>query len=163
MATSSLPGWVSIFQAVLVPVIAVIGAWVAIQQMRIAKVKLQHDLYDRRYAVFEAVRRFLNETAANALVSDETLRAFVSGSADAEFLLPDDLAAYLGKISERARKSQSIYRCVPHLPESSQERKDAINAANLELEWLIAQIEELSPRFRDVLKRDKRSRSPSRW
>jgi hypothetical protein len=42
--------------------IAAVGARPSAQQMRIARIKLQHDLYDRRYAVFQAVRRFLDET-----------------------------------------------------------------------------------------------------
>jgi len=55
-----LPLWVKALQALAVPVIAAVGASVAVQQMVIARVKLQHDLYDRRYAVFDAVRAFLN-------------------------------------------------------------------------------------------------------
>jgi hypothetical protein len=58
MPSCSMPFWVQVLQALAVPVIAAAGAWVALQQMHIARVKLQHDLYDRRYAVFEAVRRF---------------------------------------------------------------------------------------------------------
>jgi hypothetical protein len=101
--------WVQILQALAVPMIAAVGAWVAIQQMRIARIKLQHDLYDRRYAVFQAVRRFLDEAVANSLVSSDTLRTFLVGTADAEFLFPDELAAYLVEMSRRARTAQSIY------------------------------------------------------
>jgi hypothetical protein len=36
---------------------------------------LQHDLYDRRYAVFQAVRRFLDEASAQRIVSAETFRS----------------------------------------------------------------------------------------
>jgi hypothetical protein len=115
MVSCPVPGWVQILQALAVPVIAAVGAWVAIQQMRIARIKLQHDLYDRRYAVFQAVRRFLDEALANQLVSSETLRAFVLGTSDAEFLLPDDLAEYLARMSERARTAQSIYMVMPAL------------------------------------------------
>ncbi len=56
MSGSSLPLWVQVLQALAVPVIAAVSAWVAWQQMHIARTKLQHDRYDRRYAVFQAVR-----------------------------------------------------------------------------------------------------------
>lgn len=66
-----MPFWVQVLQALAVPVIAAVGAWVALQQMHIARVKLQHDLYERRYAVFEAVRRFLDEAVSHKIVSRE--------------------------------------------------------------------------------------------
>ena len=163
MGTCPLPCWVQILQALAVPLIAAVGAWVAIQQMRIAKIKLQHDLYDRRYAVFQAVRRFLDEMVANLVVSHDILRAFVIGTADAEFLFPDDLAAYLGEMSRRARTAQSIYMTMQSLPEGSPERAKATLAANEQTRWLVEQIDGLTARFRDVLKLDKHSRSPLGW
>jgi hypothetical protein len=51
--------------------------------MHIARTKLQHDLYDRRYAVFHGVRRFLDEASVQKTVSDETFRSFVLGAGDA--------------------------------------------------------------------------------
>lgn len=163
MGTCPLPDWVQILQALAVPVIASVGAGVAIQQMRIARVKLQHDLYDRRYAVFQAVRRFLDEMVINRVVSQETLRAFVIGTADAEFLFPDELATYLGEMSRRARKAQSIYMTMPSLPQDSQEWRNASLAASEQTQWLVEQIDGLTARFRDVLKLDKHSRSPLGW
>jgi hypothetical protein len=163
MVSCPVPGWVQILQALAVPVIAAVGAWVAIQQMRIARIKLQHDLYDRRYAVFQAVRRFLDEALANQLVSSETLRAFVLGTSDAEFLLPDDLAEYLARMRERARTAQSIYMVMPALLPGSQQLADASRAANEHMQWLGEQVEGLSARFRPSLKLDKQSRSPLGW
>ena len=58
-----LPLWVQYAQALgallLVLVIGVVGAALTRQQVKIAQVSLQHDLYDRRFAVFEATREFL--------------------------------------------------------------------------------------------------------
>ncbi len=104
-------------QALAVPVIAAVGAWVALQQMHIAHTKLQHDLYDRRYAVFRAVRRFLDEASTKKFVSDDTLRAFVLGTADAAFLFDNRLADDLMQMSERARSAQSICMTMEHLPD----------------------------------------------
>jgi hypothetical protein len=101
--------WVQALQALAVPVIAAVGTWVAIQQMVIARVKLQHDLYDRRYAVFDAVRAFLNEAIGSQVVSPETFRTFALKTADAEFLFDDGLAAYLREMREHASKAQAIY------------------------------------------------------
>jgi len=163
MGTSPLPSWVQILQALAVPLIAAVGAWIAIQQMRIARIKLQHDLYDRRYAVFQAVRRFLDATVVSLVVSSDILRAFVIGAADAEFLFPDELAAYLGEMSRPARTAQSIYTTMQSLPEGSPERAKATLAANEQTRWLVEQIDGLTARFRDVLKLDKHSRARLGW
>jgi hypothetical protein len=63
-----LPPWVQILQALATPVIAIVGAWVALEQMKIARVKLRHDLYDRRYAVFQSARSLLNEVISDKFV-----------------------------------------------------------------------------------------------
>ncbi len=113
--------------------------------------------------MFQAVRRFLDEAVANSLVSSDTLRTFVVGTADAEFLFPGELAAYLAEISRRARTAQSIYMTMRSLPGDSPERAKATLAANEQMQWLVEQIDGLTARFRDTLKLDRRSRSPLRF
>lgn len=116
MSGCPLPLWVQVLQALLVPVIAAVGAWVALQQMYLARVKLQHDLYDRRYAVFQAIRRFLDEAVSHKIVSSETLYSFALGTADAAFLFDDRLAAYLKEMRGHAAAAQSIYSVMEAMP-----------------------------------------------
>jgi hypothetical protein len=162
MASSSLPLWVQVLQALAVPVIAAVGAWVALQQMYIARVKLQHDLYDRRYAVFEAVRRFLDAAVSTKIVSPEILNPFVLRTGDAPFLFDDDLAAYLKQMQERARKAQGIYLTMEAAPDMPQ-KAAAAAAAGEHLSWLVNQIDGLAEKFRPFLTLDKPSRSPVRF
>jgi hypothetical protein len=67
MSQSQLPVWVQYAQALGAPLLAVViggfGAWIAFQQMRLARIKVQHDTYDRKYAVFLAVRWVLTVVA----------------------------------------------------------------------------------------------------
>ena len=110
MGSSSLPVWVNVVQAFAVLAIAMVGAWVALQQMYLARVKLQHDLFDRRYAVFQAVRRFLDEAVSQQVVSNEMFQSFILGTVDATFLFDDRLAVYLKEMRDHAAKAQSIYK-----------------------------------------------------
>lgn len=158
MPSSSLPLWVQVLQALAVPVIAGVGAWIALQQMQIARTKLQHDLYDRRYAVFQAVRRFLDEASVRRIVSPETFRAFALGTADAAFLFDDRLAAYLREMRERAAKAQSIFTVMENMPVGD-EKARASAAAGEHVTWLMQQIDGLTERFRPFLTLDRRSRS----
>jgi hypothetical protein len=61
-------------QALALPIIPLLGAWIALQQMLIARIKLQHDLYDRRYAVFDGAREFLSQIMTDGVASQEALR-----------------------------------------------------------------------------------------
>jgi hypothetical protein len=152
-----LPLWVQVLQALAVPVIAAVGAWVAIQQMGIARIKLQHDLYDRRYAVFDAVRIFLDEMIRSQIVSPETFRVFALKTADAEFLFDDGLASYLRDMRGHASKAQSLYITMQQM-EPGAEKAAASRAASVHTMWLIDQIEGVTARFRPVLKLQKRTR-----
>jgi hypothetical protein len=162
--SSSLPLCVQVLQALAVPVIAAVGTWVALQQVYLARVNLQHDLYDRRYAVFEAVRRFLDAAVSTRVVFPEILNPFVLRTGDAPFLLDDKLAAYLKQMQERARKAQGVYLTMEAAPDMPPNQKAAAAAAAGEhLSCLASQIDGLPEKFRPFLTLDKRSRSPLRF
>ncbi len=152
-----LPVWAQILllvmQALAVPVIAAVGAWVAIQQMRIARVKLQHDLYDRRYAVFQAARTLLAEVITSRDASDEAFRAFSIGTADAAFLFDDSLSTYLKAIHDRAAKLHSISQVLPTLPVGD-EKASAVRVSGEHFLWLNDQIAVLTGKFRPFLRLD---------
>lgn len=160
----TMPLWVQVLQALTVPVIAAVGAWVALQQMYIARVKLQHDLYDRRSAVFEAVRQFLNEAISQKIVSTETFRSFALRTADAPFLFDDRLAAYLKEMRDHGANAQSIYSVIESgegiMPPDQKAR--ASEEAGKHLMWLVGQIDRIAEKFRPFLTLNKRSRSPLR-
>jgi len=162
MPSSSLPLWVEVLQALAVPVIAGVGVWIALQQMYISRTKLQHDLYDRRYAVFQATRRFLDEASVRMIVSDETFRPFALGTADSAFLFDDGLAAYLTEMRARGAKARSIFLVTEGMP-AGDEKARASTVAEQELIWLMGQIDGLAERFRPFLTLDRRSRSARRF
>jgi hypothetical protein len=58
---------------------------IAKEQADIAREKLRHDLYERRYRVFDATRKLLCEIAVHRIASDDELRSFVIGTGDAAF------------------------------------------------------------------------------
>src|SRR5216683_2547598 len=120
MPQSQLPLCVQYAQALGAPLLAVViagvGAWLAWQQVRIARVRLQHDLYDRRFAVFQAARKFLAEVMTQRYASDDQIRSYVVGTADAGFLLNDDIATYLEEIRKRGSRMGAIKETLQPLP-----------------------------------------------
>jgi hypothetical protein len=103
MSACPLPTWVQWLQALAVPVIALVGTWIALQQMHLAAVKLRHDLYERRFKVFDATRALLSATLTQGYPTKDQLNSYEIATADAVFLLNDDVSKYLSDIRRRAR------------------------------------------------------------
>ena len=58
---------------------------IAWQQWRVADNKLRLDLFDRRYKVYDATRKFLAVIFREASFTDSQLFEFYAGTSDAEF------------------------------------------------------------------------------
>ena len=74
------------------------------------------DLYDRRYKVYDATRKFLAVIQSHAAFSDSQLFEFYAGTSDVEFLFDADVVEFLTQIPKNAiemRKHQKVYE---HLP-----------------------------------------------
>lgn len=161
----TLPMWVQICQALAVPVIAAVGTWIALQQMHLARVKLQHDLYDRRYAVFNSARMLLEEVVTNKLVSADTFNSFVIGTLDSPFLFDDKLATYLAELRKRAKLQRSITVVIQGMegvPGAERQKAAASSKEGEHLVWLVKQIDVLPEKFRPFLQLDQRSRTALR-
>ena len=149
-----IPLWLQYLQALAVTAIPAVGAWLAWQQVQIARVKLQHDLYDRRYRVFDATRSLLAKIGAKGNASDEDMRAFVLGTADAAFLFDDDLTRYLAEMGKHAVELQSIHSALENLV--GQQKAQAIKVMSEKLWWFGDQLGRLIGEFEPFLKLDKR-------
>jgi hypothetical protein len=133
MSQSQLPLWVQYAQALGAPLLAVViagsGAWIAFQQMRLAQAKLQHDTYDRKYAVFLAVRWVLIGVAglkrAPAL---EDMRGFINMAA-APFLFDDQLVKYLNEIEGQLFRANGLHDMIITNDLASDEQKACLERA----------------------------------
>jgi hypothetical protein len=89
-------------QALAVPllgfVIAAIGTWIALQQMRIARMKLDHDRYEKRLKIFEAAHALLAEAVVKDSISDSVLKRFFVDVVDAPFHFGDEIVKYLDQL-----------------------------------------------------------------
>jgi hypothetical protein len=151
--------WIqAISQALTVPAIAAIGVVIAWRQASLTRIKLQHDLYDRRFAIFNAARRFLSIIARDARVNSDGLREFSLGTADAVFLTNRTIAAYLEEIRRRAIEVQILSAELEGEPVGP-ERSGLVQKRSEHLRWLRDQLEkdDLVERFRPLLTLDPKS------
>lgn len=109
----TLPSWVAYVQA-LGPTLAAVAIagftiWIAFRQVRIAKEqaiiareKLMHDLYDRRYAIYLAFEKMIRVLMGQKVLGDEEQVVLVANIAahQSPFILNKDVGRYLLELNE---------------------------------------------------------------
>jgi len=125
----------------------VIIAW---QQWRVADTKLRLDLFDRRYKIYDATKKFLAVIIREATFTDSQLFEFNAGTSVAEFLFEADLVAYLGQIRKRALHMRTAQQLFEPLPVGD-ERSRHVQAAHDDLSWLSDQITAMTKTFTPYL------------
>lgn len=158
MSQSQLPVWVQYAQALGAPALAVIiggfGTWIAFQQMRLAGIKVQHDTYDRKYAVFLAVRWVLTVVAGlKRAPTLEDMRDFINQMAAAPFLFDAQIVEYLKDIETHVFRANGLQDMIIGNDLSTDEDKAS---ASRELEghisWLSEQSDVVTEKFAPSLK-----------
>jgi hypothetical protein len=140
--------------------IATSQAAIARKQVELAAVRLQHDLYDRRFAVYNAARTLLvQEIYVHGVASREAIYAFVRGAADAVFRLDDNLVDYLDEIRKRAFRLRFVADRLNDkdgvLPIGNERSVLAQKEADL-TNWFLEQFNVLIEHFRPFLTLDRR-------
>ncbi len=89
--------------ALLTPTIALLGAVIAWQQWRTNRNKLKLELFEKRYAFYEAAATFLGGIMASGNASHAATFQFLMATKGAKFIVGASIAEYLDK--ELYRKS----------------------------------------------------------
>ena len=90
-----VPLWISEFQALGPPIIALLVAAVAFLQWRTAHQRAVLDLFDRRMAVFESLREVVSEIIRTGNVTNPNIRDFDCAKVKVPFLFSSDINLYL--------------------------------------------------------------------
>jgi hypothetical protein len=133
----------TLFLSVAVGVIA----W---QQWRVADNKLRLELFDRRYKVYDATRKFLALILREATFTDSQLFEFYGGTSDAQFLFGADVVDYLEQIRNRAVDMRTHQELFQRLPVGA-ERSRHVQANRDHLVWLTDQVTAITKIFAPYL------------
>ena len=154
---ASLPQWAQWIRVIGVPIaavaVAVVGSWIALKQKKIASVKLQHDLFDRRFAILESLSRMLNDVAERGGLVDDSYQAFLASVAIAPFLFSDSgLVSYLQEVKAHTVNLMKISPFLSSAVAAGDPRREKAAAVKgTEIQWLIGQTNGLADRFQSSL------------
>ena len=86
-------------------VIGVIAAWIALQQWRVARAKLNLDLFERRLHVYRATDKYLLESLSGG---PQGLFDTIEGLDDASFLFGSEVIVYLREVLDMRNELHGI-------------------------------------------------------
>ncbi len=127
-----------------VAVVAWLQWWVALNKLRL-------DLFDRRYKVYNATRKFLAGILGEAKLTNSELFEFDVGTSDAEFLFGADVVEHLAKIRTQALHLLTTRKLLERPNASDEETSRYAQAQEDDLSWLGDQITAIPRTFAPYL------------
>ncbi len=90
--------------------LAAIVAWTGYQQHKLSKDKFKLDLFEKRFAVYQGVRRFLSQILQNSLPDKDTFMEFAISTQEAAFLFDPKVSNYIDSIRTKALKIETVHK-----------------------------------------------------
>jgi hypothetical protein len=141
------------FIAVVTIVVAIVGAVIAWGQFSLARMRMQHDLYDRRYKLFDGARTLVAEILMEGRSTNKQILTYLRDTNDAIFLLDRSTVAYMKELEEQARRLAFLGTI---LATDDHPNRDAAADEEAELlQWFTGQFEVLIDEFKPFLQLNK--------
>lgn len=124
--------------------LAIIATWIAYQQWLTNKLKVQHDLYERKFAVFTTLIDFLNAVIEKGLYQDnQSLKIrenFLIKTRESYFLFKKEskIPDYLTDVFKKAEDFGTNYCLISNDEKLS--KQEQIAKIDKEREWLLKQL-----------------------
>lgn len=146
-----IPGNFAAFQAAALVIFAAAGAFIAWNQMKIARLKLKFDLYSKRNDLYNNVRQFLFSVYDKGNVTDDAIQKFLIGTSDVSFLFGKDIEECLDEVYHHALDLKCDKIVIEEMP-IGKERTEIAFKINENTLWLVRQGREMANRFHPYMK-----------
>jgi hypothetical protein len=140
-------------------VVAIVGAGIALGQYTLARMRMKHDLYDRRYRIFQASRLFIAEVCQQGSATYDQVLSHHRDTGDAIFLLNRKVVGYLSDLEKHGRRLAFLRRVIEN--DHNPNRDATIDEKAEILQWFTEQFDPLIKQLKPFLQLE---RSPAeRW
>ena len=146
---------IEISKGLLTPVIAAVATYIAWQQWRTNRQKLELDLYERRLRIYEEVQKILRIIARDTKASLSDLLEFRTSVSEADFLFGPEIREYIDEIythSCNLGRWNDEYRDITQVHPEGYDHNKVVAEKHKELTWLVAQFEPAKEQFQKYLR-----------
>jgi hypothetical protein len=138
--------WVDVLAAFSGPAVALAVGIVALLQYQLNRAKHRHDLFDRRYAMYEAIRNFIGGILTSGKATTEKRLAFLVDTNGARFVFDKTVTKYIEEIHSKAVDLHTLQSELEGRPQGD-ERTRNVDAQRHIKDWFSAQLSGLEERF----------------
>jgi hypothetical protein len=141
---------IEISKALLTPLLAIVAAYIALQQLKTNRRKLKLDLFEKRYVVFEKIGAFIGSILTTGTVQAGREFQFLADTKAAGLLFGDEISRF---VSDVYGKAVLLHALEAELTGSEGEsRKSNIQAQREIKDWYVHALEGLEACFKQYLK-----------
>lgn len=154
---------INIINALLTPIIAVLAVYIAYQQYLTNKKiserqyylnikKLNFELYEKRYRIFQKIKKILHQINEEDWINIVELRDFKFNTNESKFLFDNKIVEYLKELQTKAinlSHSTEELNNVNLNPVNSQKRNELIAEKSILKSWFTYEYENVEYRFLD--------------
>jgi len=94
--------WIDILSALLTPTFVILGSWIAYRQWRINRDRLKHELFDRRWDQFVAIKEFMSSIIVEGKVLREARINFQQKTRGCRFLFNVRIDDYVSDLYKKS-------------------------------------------------------------
>lgn len=151
---------VNILAAFLTPTVAIIAAYIAYKQHRIEKERLKLDLFEKRYAVFNASREFIIEVNTYCLFypddpnykkSLHVIRNFSNKTQDTSFLFDSEMVEYVDLLRRKGSELIKLNALIDR-DKTAPERGKKIEEDNDIVKWFLSEGNNVYKKFEKYMR-----------
>jgi len=137
--------------ALLTPTIAILGSVIAVLQWRINRLRLKHELFDKRYEIFTAAMAFVVSIVQNGKAIEVERIKFLQRTKGAKFLFPEKIDKYLEDIHRKACDLQCLDAELEGVG-VGKERSENVMKQSAIKKWFNVQLNALAQQFQSFIK-----------
>lgn len=143
-----------ISQGLLTPIIGIITTYIAWQQWKTNRNKLNLDRYERRLQVYKEVVRYISVGIRDANYGNDELLTFRSKVSEADFLFGEEVPKYIDELHNRAvnlSRWNKEYRDYSQPKPEDYAHNRVVEEMHKELTWVSSQFEPARNIFKKYL------------
>lgn len=152
MTADNQKDWIDILSALLTPTIAISAIVVAAVQCRINRKRLKNEYFDRRIAVYEAIKDYIGHVWTNGDIEKDAEMKYYCNVKNVFFLFGSDIEEYVNEIFKKCTELHALKKTENEFPDGSLKLKNNMEKQSVIKNWFGEEVKSgLQERFKKYL------------
>ena len=142
--------WIDILSALLTPSIAILGIYIALRQWFTSKNNLKLELFDKRYIVFENIKKFIASILSTGRIEEGASIQFLRDIKSVAFLFDDEIAKLTDEMYKKAIELDAFVKT--EKMSTGKQLQQNVDKQDQIIQWFKGQLNGIDKIFRKYLK-----------